>query len=100
MKSTVLLSVFTHLSIVLAAPAGTYEATATRDIQQTEGLLDPAEGLVKGLPLLGGLLDGLLHPVIGTLNGVTDKLPVGGLTKDLGGTLGASGRDEIRNFLF
>ena len=34
------------------------------------GLLDPVEGLVKGLPLLGGLLDGLLHPVIGTLNGI------------------------------
>ena len=43
------------------------------------GLLDPVEGLVKGLPLLGGLL----HPVIGTLNGVTDKLPVGGLTSGL-----------------
>lgn len=82
MKTAVIASVFTCLIGALAAPV------VNREVQQTEGLLDPVEGIVKGLPLLGGLLDGLLHPVIGTLNGVTDKLPIGGLTKGLGDTLG------------
>ena len=79
MKTTFLL-LTAAVSLVLAlpvervAPVEVADTMNKRDIANVKadvmerGLLDPVEGSVKGLPLLGGLLDGLLHPVIGTLN--------------------------------
>ncbi|TKR63175.1 hypothetical protein L596_027038 [Steinernema carpocapsae] len=50
-------------------------------------LVDTVEGTVKGVPLVGSLLNSLLKPVGGTLDGVINKLPIGGLPKGLGGAL-------------
>ncbi len=79
MKTAVVVS--TCLLGAFAAPASNL---AQRDTQQTAGLLQPISGVAGAVPVIGPLLAGILN----SLDGLTDKLPVAGLTQGLGGTLG------------